>query len=215
MKGMAMMRDWADPSRVLCLAAAGWFLTLASAQAAGLSESDIVRQLQAPPTPSDDAVLNALASRQPDMSAKALSMPTREGLCSESRAASHDKNLEVIPIAPSGAPQVSLSLQFEYASYALTIADREQLDVLARALNRAELASARFTAAGHTDVTGDAAINLKLSCGRAESVVDYLVSRGVARSRLTAYGFGSAQLVRPSEPGAAINRRVEVRRAKE
>src|SRR5690606_34460836 len=43
---------------------------------------------------------------------------------------------------------------------------------------------------GHTDSRGPNARNLKLSRGRAESVMTYLVGQGVGRDRLVAEGFG-------------------------
>jgi outer membrane protein OmpA-like peptidoglycan-associated protein len=66
---------------------------------------------------------------------------------------------------------------------------------------------------GHTDPTGPAAYNMKLSQRRAESVVRYLVDvGGVSKERFIAEGFGETQ---PLVPGAktkmelAQNRRVE------
>ncbi len=47
----------------------------------------------------------------------------------------------------------------------------------------------------HTDATGRADYNMKLSARRANSVVDYLVSKGVDRSRLIAKGYGETMLL--------------------
>lgn len=46
--------------------------------------------------------------------------------------------------------------------------------------------------AAHTDYRGAEAYNLSLSQRRAESVVSYLVGRGIARDRLTAKGYGKS-----------------------
>jgi len=46
---------------------------------------------------------------------------------------------------------------------------------------------------GHTDSTGSDAINLPLSRNRAQSVADYLTTRGVQSARLATRGFGSSQ----------------------
>jgi outer membrane protein OmpA-like peptidoglycan-associated protein len=64
---------------------------------------------------------------------------------------------------------------------------------------------------GHTDSDGAAASNLKLSQGRSETVLEYLVSHGVERNRLTARGFGEDRPVLPntSPAGKSANRRVE------
>ena len=125
------------------------------------------------------------------------------------------RNLEVVPYAGDSTPGVNLSVQFANASDKLTGPDRTLLDRLASALKVPELAQDRFAVAGHTDTTGDARINLELSCARALTVRRYLASKGVAEQRLSAYGFGSTRLVAANEPTASANRRVEVRRAPE
>lgn len=67
---------------------------------------------------------------------------------------------------------------------------------------------------GHTDNTGGKEYNLKLSQNRANSVVEYLVNKGIDKKRLTAKGYGD---IRPAEngdnstpEGRARNRRIEV-----
>jgi OOP family OmpA-OmpF porin len=64
---------------------------------------------------------------------------------------------------------------------------------------------------GHTDDQGSNGHNLDLSQRRAESVMAYLVARGVAKERLQAKGFGETKPLEPntSEEGRAKNRRVE------
>ena len=46
----------------------------------------------------------------------------------------------------------------------------------------------------HTDSVGNDGYNLSLSKQRAQSVVNYLVNKGISRSRLTASGFGETRL---------------------
>jgi outer membrane protein OmpA-like peptidoglycan-associated protein len=58
----------------------------------------------------------------------------------------------------------------------------------------------------HTRGSGDAAANLTLSEQRAAIIVTYLVNAGVARSRLTAEGYGDTQPL--DRAGAANNERV-------
>jgi outer membrane protein OmpA-like peptidoglycan-associated protein len=122
------------------------------------------------------------------------------------------RNLEVVPYAGDSTPGINLSVQFATGSDRLAPGDRSLLDNVATALKSPTLAGESFAIAGHTDSTGDARINLELSCARALEVRRYLVDKGVAEARLTAYGFGS---VRPLEgdAAAAANRRVEVRKA--
>ena len=65
---------------------------------------------------------------------------------------------------------------------------------------------------GHTDSTGSDAINNPLSVDRAEAARDYLVSRGVARSRIVTAGHGSREPIadNATQQGRDKNRRVEI-----
>ena len=69
-----------------------------------------------------------------------------------------------------------------------------------------------ITVAGHTDNTGRADYNLKLSERRANAVRFALAERGVAASRVTAMGFGADTPVasNTAPEGRAENRRVEL-----
>lgn len=64
---------------------------------------------------------------------------------------------------------------------------------------------------GHTDNTGKAAVNKKISEQRAKAVMDYLVKKGVPAERLTAVGYGSEMPIadNKTKAGRAKNRRVE------
>ena len=66
---------------------------------------------------------------------------------------------------------------------------------------------------GHTDTRGDKKLNLKLSEDRVESVRDYLVRRGVSKSRIKVKAFGGSQPLSTenTEEAHKLNRRVEVR----
>lgn len=64
---------------------------------------------------------------------------------------------------------------------------------------------------GHTDNVGSDDYNLKLSDDRAKSVYEYLISKGVAKERLSYKGYGETQPVadNATEEGKTMNRRVE------
>jgi outer membrane protein OmpA-like peptidoglycan-associated protein/tetratricopeptide (TPR) repeat protein len=64
---------------------------------------------------------------------------------------------------------------------------------------------------GHTDNTGSASLNESLSQQRADAVVAYLKSKGIAVNRLTSKGYGSAQPIasNSNEEGRQQNRRTE------
>jgi OOP family OmpA-OmpF porin len=71
----------------------------------------------------------------------------------------------------------------------------------------------------HTDSKGSDIYNQSLSQRRAESVVKYLIGKGVEEERLQAKGYGETQFIAPnenedgtdSEEGRALNRRTEFR----
>ena len=67
--------------------------------------------------------------------------------------------------------------------------------------------------AGHTDNTGAPAHNQQLSQDRANTIVKYLISKGILASRLQAKGYGAEQPVaeNTTEKGKQLNRRTEVR----
>ncbi len=65
---------------------------------------------------------------------------------------------------------------------------------------------------GHTDTRGSDEYNRKLSQARVDSVLEWLVSHGVERSRLVAKGYGESMLLVPNaqtEDEHAKNRRVQ------
>jgi outer membrane protein OmpA-like peptidoglycan-associated protein len=64
---------------------------------------------------------------------------------------------------------------------------------------------------GYTDNVGGEDANLALSRDRANSVMQYLLSQGIAADRLTAAGYGEASPVasNDTEEGRQLNRRVE------
>ena len=84
------------------------------------------------------------------------------------------------------------------------------LDQFAQGVN--QQGSMEVKIIGHTDSTGSDAINNPLSMRRAESARDYLVSRGVAASRISTEGRGSREPIadNATEVGRARNRRIDI-----
>jgi outer membrane protein OmpA-like peptidoglycan-associated protein len=70
----------------------------------------------------------------------------------------------------------------------------------------------RVRVEGYTDDVGSAAANKRLSSARAEAVMNWLASAGIARKRLTSAGFGAANPIdtNDTEQGRKANRRVEL-----
>jgi outer membrane protein OmpA-like peptidoglycan-associated protein len=70
----------------------------------------------------------------------------------------------------------------------------------------------RVEVGGHTDSTGGDAHNMTLSQKRAESVRDYLISKGVPEGQMTAKGYGKTKPIadNTTKAGRAKNRRTEL-----
>jgi outer membrane protein OmpA-like peptidoglycan-associated protein len=113
---------------------------------------------------------------------------------------------------PERPALVLRGVTFESGSANLRPESYQVLDVVANSLTGNP--DARVEIAGHTDNTGSAAINLRLSQERAQAVLNYLASRGVNRFHMSARGYGATQPIAPNATpaGRAQNRRVELRR---
>lgn len=87
---------------------------------------------------------------------------------------------------------------------------RPILDQFAQGLGQQPNTDVRIV--GHTDSTGSDAINNPLSVSRANSVRDYLSSRGVDAARVRTEGHGSHEpvMTNDTDAGRAANRRVEI-----
>jgi outer membrane protein OmpA-like peptidoglycan-associated protein len=106
---------------------------------------------------------------------------------------------------------VSLSIPFDSNSSRLQPTATTQLRNLAEALNSDDLKASRFEVAGHTDATGNAAYNKRLSTRRAVAVKEFLVHSGVSAKRIETAGYGSEHPLKPDAPLDPANRRVEIR----
>jgi outer membrane protein OmpA-like peptidoglycan-associated protein len=86
-----------------------------------------------------------------------------------------------------------------------------KLNQVAEALTSQDSES-KIVVDGYTDSQGAAAYNMDLSQRRAQSVRDYLVTRGIASDRVTAQGFGLTSPIadNATAEGRANNRRVEI-----
>ena len=100
---------------------------------------------------------------------------------------------------------------FAVNSTAINANMRSVLDGVAQSMNN--YPNSLIDVMGHTDSTGSDQYNLDLSRRRAESVANYLTSRGVSRARIETIGYGEQYPVadNTTESGRAQNRRVEIR----
>lgn len=99
---------------------------------------------------------------------------------------------------------------FDSGQYTLRPAAREKLAKLSGIVLAHP--GLKLAAEGHTDSTGGADFNQKLSVKRAEAVVAYLAGQGIAGDNLSAAGFGDTQPIAPNNTSAGRqqNRRVEL-----
>ncbi|WP_333660285.1 OmpA family protein [Chishuiella changwenlii] len=99
---------------------------------------------------------------------------------------------------------------FDYNASSLTSTAKTNLDKLIEVFK--EYPDTNLLIVGHTDNKGSQSYNLPLSQKRAQSVKDYLVSKGVSSSRLTSQGKGLEEPIADNntDQGRAQNRRVEI-----
>jgi len=103
------------------------------------------------------------------------------------------------------------NVNFETAKANLTTNSYSALDDLVGALK--DNPAMEIEIAGHTDNIGTDETNLTLSQERANTVMKYVISKGVSQNRLTAKGYGASQPIvsNDTEEGRKQNRRTEVR----
>ena len=109
------------------------------------------------------------------------------------------------------AVSTSATIYFDYDKYNLTSRSIQTLRGVISAMNDNE--SLTLVVEGHADERGTREYNLALGQRRAESVADYLESRGVNRSRLIikSYGEEMPAISASNENAWSKNRRVEIK----
>ena len=124
-----------------------------------------------------------------------------------------------VPVAQAAEPVVAPTTTkvvlnadtfFDFDKSTIKPEGRQILNQVAEQVSAIELET--LIATGHTDSTGPDAYNQKLSERRANSVKEYLVSRGVPADRIYTEGKGEAEPVatNATREGRAQNRRVEI-----
>ncbi|MDY0098952.1 MAG: OmpA family protein [Bacteroidales bacterium] len=105
--------------------------------------------------------------------------------------------------------EFSNNVLFGFDKSDLSDASKETLEKLVLVLN--EYPDTNIELQGHTDSKGTETYNQNLSEKRASSVSNYLVSRGIAESRIAPKGFGETmpKYDNETEEGRSQNRRVE------
>ncbi len=102
------------------------------------------------------------------------------------------------------------NILFVTGSYKLATSSFKNLNEVVKIMQ--ENPDMKLAIDGHTDNTGKPDKNQVLSENRANSVKNYLVSKGIAESRLTAQGHGDTMPIADNKTAAGRqkNRRVEM-----
>ncbi|MBR0309444.1 MAG: OmpA family protein [Paludibacteraceae bacterium] len=96
-------------------------------------------------------------------------------------------------LSPVSKPVTMDNIFYEFGKWELTPASESGLAALVKLLNDNPNITIELSA--HTDYVGNDAANKELSAKRAQSVVNYLVSSGIERERLTPVGYGEEKPV--------------------
>lgn len=100
------------------------------------------------------------------------------------------------------------AINFDFGKSTIKHESYDYLDHLASTLIRT---NAKIEIKGHTDNVGSEEFNMNLSKERARAVMDYLVFKGVSKSKLSYsyYGMSRPLTTNDTEEGRTMNRRVE------
>ena len=156
-----------------------------------------------------------VANQQLAAQGQAMKDQTAALAASEKRAAQAAADLAKFASVKEDSRGMVITLSggvlFASAKSDLLPAAQLKLNSVAEALTQQDPDS-KMVVEGHTDSQGGDSYNMDLSQRRAQTVRDYLVSRGIAADRVTSQGYGSSRSVadNKSAEGRANNRRVEI-----
>lgn len=108
-----------------------------------------------------------------------------------------------------GTTIILKNIFFDYNKSSLQPESYAELDRVAEILKKQP--NLKIEISGHTDNQGSLKYNTDLSESRAKTVVDYLIGKGIAESRLTYKGYAYEKPIatNDTEEGRSANRRVE------
>ncbi len=84
-------------------------------------------------------------------------------------------------------------IYFDYGKFAIRQDAADELDKIVAVMN--EYPNMSIELGSHTDCRSSASYNLKLSGARAKASVDYIVNRGITKSRINGKGYGESKLL--------------------
>jgi outer membrane protein OmpA-like peptidoglycan-associated protein len=118
------------------------------------------------------------------------------------------RDLKLVPFEAGETVRLN-NIFFDFNKSVLHVESNAVLDRLVNMLD--QQSAIKLEIVGHTDNVGTPSFNKKLSESRAEAVKNYLISKGIAKTRIKSSGLGATKPVatNDSEEGRQQNRRVE------
>ncbi len=137
-------------------------------------------------------------------------IPDSEDYCPKARGPKSTNGCPEINKADRDVLNIAMrAVQFETGKATLKYSSFAILDKIAEILKK--YPDYNLIISGHTDNTGRAVINQRLSERRAKACYEYLINRGLAPSRMRYAGYGESRPIADNltTQGRSLNRRVE------
>ncbi len=137
-------------------------------------------------------------------------IPDSEDYCPNTRGAAATHGCPEIQKEDKEVLDIAMrAVQFETGKATLKYSSFAVLDKIAEIMRKYR--DYNLIISGHTDNTGRAVINQRLSERRAKACYEYLINRGVAAKRMRYAGYGESRPIADNltKEGRALNRRVE------
>lgn len=140
---------------------------------------------------------------------------TTKGITKSDTLVIHDVGIEYLS---NKEPFIIKNIYYDFDKYKLRPESQKIIDSTLLVILR-EAPDIIIELSSHTDSKGDDAYNIELSQKRAESVINYLIKKGIDKNRLVAKGYGETRPIAPNEnpdgsdnpEGRQKNRRTEFR----
>jgi OOP family OmpA-OmpF porin len=118
------------------------------------------------------------------------------------------KDLYLVPIEIGQVVRLN-NVFFDFDKWDLRPESFVELDRVVKLMT--ENPALEIEMSAHTDARGSDDYNFKLSDNRARSVMEYILSKGIAANRITSHGYGESKPVatNDTDEGRQLNRRVE------
>ncbi len=137
------------------------------------------------------------------------------GSLNRSQVAQMEANITLTPLpaapekmeAKVGKSYVLTGVNFEQSQTTMLPGSEDKLAEVLQFMK--DHPNVKIEIVGHTEKAGDERQNVRLSQFRARTVANWLFNKGIASSRITTAGKGSAEPIDPND--AAVNRRIEVK----